>query len=160
MKKIIALFLTFIVSLSILQAQYPQFLLEKGDFLEYKRNLISNYELPKYQKLLDNKTNRNYDVLNYNLELDWTEALSSEPIKFEFSGKNNITIKITEPNINKIEFDAVNLLINSVFIFIPFKDILHGAILEGQTQRCQSCSASQRSASIAAIQPVPAAVIA
>ncbi|MEJ5244276.1 MAG: M1 family aminopeptidase [Bacteroidota bacterium] len=116
MKKIIALFLTFIISLSILQAQYPQFLLEKGDFFEYKRNLISNYELPKYQKLLDSNTKRNYDVLNYNLELDWTEALSSEPIKFEFYGKNNITIKITEPNINKIEFDAVNLLINSVFI--------------------------------------------
>ncbi|HOM05240.1 MAG TPA: hypothetical protein PLU67_07090, partial [Candidatus Kapabacteria bacterium] len=116
MKKILSAFLFLFISLSCLQSQYPQFLLENGDFFEYKRNLISNNELSKYQKLFAGNANRNYDVLRYDLELDWTEALSSEPIKFEFTGKNKITVKITEPNTNMIEFDAINLVINSLSI--------------------------------------------
>lgn len=113
MKKFFLL-LIFISAFINTNAQYPQFMLKNGDFFEYKRSLIANKELKKYEKLFSNENKRNYDVLSYDLKLDWTEALNSEPMNYTFSGKNNITLVITEPSANRIELDARKLRINKI----------------------------------------------
>ncbi len=115
MKKIFLL-LNFIFAVINVYAQYPQFMLKNGNFFEYRRNQISNNELKRYQKLFGDQYKRNYDVLSYDLKLDWTEALSSEPMKYSFSGKNNITLVFTEPSVNQIELDARNLDINKIIL--------------------------------------------
>jgi len=68
---------------------------------------------------LANEEPRNYDVLNYDLEIDWVEILpstSQEPEKRKWNGKIKIKLTPLENNLNFVELDAVRLKINSIKI--------------------------------------------
>lgn len=77
------------------------------------------YHTPRYLSTTDSEIDRrNYDVLEYMLEVDLTQALSSElsdpvEIKEYFSGSNTLRLEVLENN-PSIEIDAVNLNIESI----------------------------------------------
>lgn len=61
-----------------------------------------------------------YDVLMYDLFLDWFNVLSNptgmDSINRIWWGKNTITLKALEPNLGDIELDAVEFFIDSVLV--------------------------------------------
>lgn len=78
----------------------------------------SSYYLPDSQKEVTAINPRPYDVMLYDLFLDWYNILKN-PTGMDSTdriwyGKNNITLKIKQNNLTQIEFDASNLIINSV----------------------------------------------
>ncbi len=95
----------------------PEYLNPNGTFLEYELRLKQQKELERYkQKPISTPNIRNYDALKYDLELDWTVPLSSEPIKYEFDAVNNITALIKDDETSVLEFDAQNMGITKVEI--------------------------------------------
>lgn len=78
----------------------------------------SFYYLPSSQKELTAINPRPYDVILYDLFLDWYNVLKNptgmDSLDRIWYGKNNITLKIKQNNLTQIEFDASNLVINSV----------------------------------------------
>ena len=97
---------------------------------------VANAEIPKYlnsdaippksvTKKVFNKTlgmdyfKRNYDVLKYNLYMDWSQVLrnadDSGSARY-FKGFNEITLKFDSPYTSAIDFDAINLRIDSIYI--------------------------------------------
>jgi len=62
---------------------------------------------------------RPYDVLRYNLFMDWYNVLSSTDTTGKeriYTGRNSIDIMIDSSNVSAIDFDAVELQIDSVII--------------------------------------------
>ncbi|TAL67243.1 MAG: T9SS type A sorting domain-containing protein [Bacteroidetes bacterium] len=62
---------------------------------------------------------RNYNVLTYDLYMDWYNVLNSTGMSMKertYTGKNTIGIEIDSPNVSFIEFDAASLQIDSVFV--------------------------------------------
>lgn len=66
---------------------------------------------------------RPYDVINYNLYLDWYNPLSRpnsiDSIDKVWNGRNRITMVPLVESLNSIELDARELIIDSVFIVLP-----------------------------------------
>lgn len=78
----------------------------------------SHYSLTVNQKEVTAVNSRSYDVILYDLFVDWYNVLKN-PIEMDsldriWYGKNNITVKIKQNNLTQIEFDASNLVIDSV----------------------------------------------
>lgn len=68
---------------------------------------------------------RNYDVLNYNLYMDWTHPLSTEGTSAadrRYSGLNEITVRIDSANVTALVFDAIAMKIDSISI-TPLRSI-------------------------------------
>ena len=62
---------------------------------------------------------RPYDVLKYDLFMDWRNPLTSESVAGEgrkFSGKNTITLRIDSAGINNFVFNGVAIHIDSLFV--------------------------------------------
>ncbi len=69
----------------------------------------------------ESKINRKpYDVISYNLFMDWTNPMSKIGTKSfedrEFNGINKIKMRIDSNNVSKITIDAGKLLIDSVYL--------------------------------------------
>lgn len=99
-------------------AQIPEYL-KPGETFEFKArsNDIKN-DINFIQKLQSVITPRPYDVLKYQITLDWYDIMNSNYTQGsyrQFSGKNRMTFLIDSVNTSKIELDAENLLIDSVF---------------------------------------------
>jgi aminopeptidase N len=65
---------------------------------------------------------RNYDVLEYNLYMDWTNPLSTQgtgAADRRYSGVNRITVRIDSANVTDLVFDAAAMKIDSVSIDPP-----------------------------------------
>lgn len=98
-------------------------------FLEDEWSLEQYHKFQnRYQDLLSNKieyrlladTNkRPYDVISYDIDLDWYDMLLSDstmPEKRFWKGKNDIKLVITEDDVDGVEFDAIGLEINKVYL--------------------------------------------
>lgn len=79
-----------------------------------------SYSLTSNQKEVTAITPRPYDVILYDLFLDWYNVLKNptgmDSLDRIWYGKNNITLKIKQNNLTQIEFDASNLVIDSVIV--------------------------------------------
>jgi aminopeptidase N len=77
-----------------------------------------HYSLTGNQHEITAITPRPYDVILYDLFLDWYNVLKNptgmDSLDRIWYGNNNITIKIKQNNLTQIEFDASNLVIDSV----------------------------------------------
>lgn len=80
-------------------------------------------------ELLNSFEYRNYDVLSYDLYMDWFDVLSREGTAKEdtqYDGVQKIVALITKDNVQSLEFDGPGLLIKSV--------LLDGKVIENFTQ--------------------------
>lgn len=83
-------------------------------------NFKNNYH--KHPELLSSESKieyRNYDVLHYNLKLDWVDIFTHEEITSQnrnFWGTNIITIKLDSADLETITFDAEQMEIKAVAI--------------------------------------------
>lgn len=111
---VIRVLLTLLLASVVSYAQVPEYLKEDGTFKEYKSQLHKRDELSKYTNKPLAVEPRNYDVLRYDLFMDWTTALSSEPMLKEYTGVNLIELVTTEENVGFIELDALNLTITGI----------------------------------------------
>ena len=97
-----------------------------ADFIRYS----SDFEKQKQiQALLSQTEFRNYDVLSYDLYLDWYNVMKSkgnEPEDLHYTGVQKIKIRTREDGIKSIVLDGPGLIINKVF--------LDGAEIDGFTQ--------------------------
>ncbi len=81
---------------------------------------FSSYSSRENQKGVTAINPRSYDVISYDLFLDWYNVLKNptgmDSLDRIWYGKNNITLQIKQNNLTQIELDASNLVINSVKI--------------------------------------------
>lgn len=83
------------------------------EFQKSKKNIAQSFD--GESKIV----RRPYDVIKYDLYMDWTNPMSSKLTNINsknFTGTNTITIKIDSANIQNIEFDASDMEILSVKI--------------------------------------------
>ncbi|MCX7735763.1 MAG: M1 family aminopeptidase [Candidatus Kapabacteria bacterium] len=97
---------------------------DKYEFKEFSCNHL--HSGLKYDKLLSKDlVRRPYDVLSYNLYMDWVNPLSQDKININgvpyvdstdriWKGINSMKIRIDSFNVEFIELDAADFLINSV----------------------------------------------
>lgn len=98
-----------------------------GEKLETKEFLCSHSESNhKYDNILsENLVRRPYNVLSYNLYMDWVNPLSHDKYNINgvavvdstdriWKGINSMKIRIDSFNVDNIEIDAVGFLINSI----------------------------------------------
>lgn len=117
-------FLTYSVSYS--ESIYEKIFLDGYNY-ESKELICSHSHkaLKDNHTLASNLVRRPYNILSYNLFMDWVNPLIHEKYNINgvafvdstdriWSGINTMKIRIDSVNINAIELDAVNLLINSV----------------------------------------------
>lgn len=135
MKKLYALYiLTFIFTS---KAQIPEFLQIPENQYEYKQINCSylNKEIHKHEKMLATGwISRPYDVLEYDLFLDWFAPFTA-PVQMTIDsvtnpqlpdttlfldhtwwGRNSIKLRIDSANVSVIDLNAVRLVIDSLFI--------------------------------------------
>jgi len=111
-----------------LYSTVPEFFEHRTSVKEFRNSLFKYNERLKYSNKLLNSpyNNRPYDVQSYDLYLDWTLPLRSEPIQFTFTGSNTISIEVTEDNVTAIEFDAANMTIQAVRMNdVDFQTYIH-----------------------------------
>ncbi len=76
-------------------------------------------EKGKYDYLLSAIVHRTYDVLKYDLYMDWNDVLLRKGVDSAsrvWRGSNKITVRIDSANVKYLEFDAENLQIQSVMV--------------------------------------------
>lgn len=124
----------FVINTALISADYviyddatlPDYILnEPAPVFE---NKMSFYEMDYIQKARDYSLSsalvkRNYDVISYDLFMDWYDPLSYEnesatitPEQRIWTGKNTIKIEIIEDGVEEITFDAEHLKILGVSI--------------------------------------------
>ncbi|MFH1051356.1 MAG: M1 family aminopeptidase [bacterium] len=111
-----------LVFTNILNAQkVPDYLMPDGQIFD-KANYSNNYK-PKYNPQLLKEyvelDRRNYDVLRYDLYMDWYDIINNnyhEGALIKFYGVNMIQLVILEDNTEFIELDALNLNIERILI--------------------------------------------
>ncbi|MGB9701615.1 MAG: M1 family aminopeptidase [Candidatus Kapaibacteriota bacterium] len=117
MKKIIILLLTCFINL---YSQIPEILIPGGHFeTKPSCSFQEKYYRPQIQSISSALNLRNYDVLKYNIYLDWYNIMLTPYVQGsyrQFSGVNSITLKITSDFANSLSFDVQNILIDSVKI--------------------------------------------
>jgi aminopeptidase N len=115
MKKII---LFLLISFTNTYSQIPDILIP-GEHFESKPQ-CTHFEkntLPRIQTLSSALNLRNYDVLKYNIYLDWYNIMLTPYVQGsyrQFKGVNSITLKITADYANTLSFDAQNIAIDSI----------------------------------------------
>lgn len=122
MKLICLFFIAIIASTNLYSQELPEFL-ENGNYEPHNEKLQHEHINCKHHysdKLMSGESIidwRPYDVLNYDLFLDWTGPLSknydSEDYR-HYNGVNKIKIKIDSANTQKVEFDARGMIIENV----------------------------------------------
>ena len=108
-------------ALNVIKAQnLPDFLLNDNDVFHKQkyREICNHSKNPLLQKDFIPLEKRNYDVLRYDLFMDWYDLLSKEQGEQmnEFNGINKILLEIMSDNTDKIEFDVSLLKINKISI--------------------------------------------
>ncbi len=135
----------FVCNVLAQKAELPDFLLN-NDFLSPENKSMqmptdidcsNRYKHFKYDEILASAiVRRPYDVLSYDLYLDWYNVLNATGTRNEdriYTGRNTIEIMIDSANVSVIDFDAAELQIDSVMINNvkvtptpqPDNDILH-----------------------------------
>mgnify|MGYP001066853714 FL=1 len=115
MKSAIILFVMMTI-FSTLKLEAGRWFLEDEWSLEQYYKFKRNYEelrtsKSKYQLLADT-TARKFDVIIYDITLDWYELLLSDSTEKEkrfWNGKNDIKLVVKEDNLDKITLDAIGL---------------------------------------------------
>ena len=130
MKRIIItlLLVLFCENLLAQKADLPEFLLN-NDILQYENKSVqmpadidcsNRHKHLKYDEIQSSAIiRRNYDVLTYDLYMDWYNVLNATdtmPKDRIYTGINKVSILIDSSNVTAIDFDAAELQIDSVFI--------------------------------------------
>lgn len=110
----------FLLLFPLLAIAQEQWLLVDTDHSQYKA------EYYRYDRLFSAPSAKlqwiapkNYDVLRYDLFLDWRNPLSgnaTDPESKQYWGRNTMTVVITDDNVTEITVDAADMVIDSVFI--------------------------------------------
>jgi len=112
-----ALFFIFFFSIQYLASSHLIFLNEPS-FVEFNGYFRSRFAKTSDEPLEVQK--RNYDVLSYDLYLDWYNALknpqSMDSTDIVWFGSNTILLKAEVENLSSVVLDAASLLIDSVLV--------------------------------------------
>ncbi len=120
------LLLTFLIFSETFSNTLYEMIFIDGDKYETKDFHPNAHCNHKYDMLLsENLDRRPYDILSYNLYMDWVHPLSQEKVNINgvpyvdstdriWKGINSMRIRIDSFNVEFIELDAVDFLINSV----------------------------------------------
>lgn len=110
-----------LILFSNLYSNIPNYLL--NDNFQYDKEYlcshIFNYNLKFEDKFLNRENFSNFDILDYDLYLDWSKILEGESniiTTREFKAIQKIKLKSLINNLDKILLDAVDLKIDSIFI--------------------------------------------
>jgi aminopeptidase N len=117
----ISAILTILLSVNIF-SQIPYYLNNEFETKSIINNLqvssyLSNPGKVKFKDKLQAVNQRPYDILTYDVFLDWQKALSGTDTvvtELNFSGIQKISLQITEAGIDTIQLDAGFLKINSI----------------------------------------------
>lgn len=116
MKKFAILILTLLITvIQPVLSQLPEYLIP-GENFEFRPHFPTKHHFP-IQQFKSALQARPYDVLEYDIFLDWYRIFSSlNPTgdNRHFFGINKIKIKIDTLVLSRIELDAANILIDSV----------------------------------------------
>jgi len=98
---------------------FPQYLIEKPNsvHIEHEHDIFCQavIEKPSSSQII----HKPYNVLSYNLFMDWRNPLSTieqSQINRMYSGINRIHVQIDSADVSELVFDAVNLHIDSVLL--------------------------------------------
>ena len=116
--KFLSIFLIFIISASFnLHSEIPNYLIP-GEQFEFKHT-CSHYENQvKLQNVQSVLQKRSYDVVSYSIFVDWTNPLSRTTSIGDaryYWGYNKVKLVIDTAKTQSIVFDAMDILIDSVF---------------------------------------------
>jgi len=122
---LLLLFLTVSFSTNAQQysGQMPSILLPEDGISPDGKSFVCSHAT-SFESAVINRPNgsaiihRPYDVLQYQLFMDWRNPLSSltnEGESRRYSGRNSITLKIDSANVTKLTFNGVSLHIDSVY---------------------------------------------
>lgn len=118
---VIIIFVSLFVSSLAGSRELSDFLKPEGEHFEYKKPLCSHFD-KKATPLYDAKSQidrRPYDVLFYDVYLDWYELMLRDSANGEeryWSGINIITVEIDSSEVEALEFDADGMRADSVFV--------------------------------------------
>ncbi|OGU60441.1 MAG: hypothetical protein A2X64_06000 [Ignavibacteria bacterium GWF2_33_9] len=107
--------LTFLMSY-INFAQIPEYM-RPGDQFEFKPVHNCKNQENQIQALQSNLKVRPYNVLSYDIYMDWYWIMKNDGIYGDFrkySGINKVVLVVDSNNTNTFTFDAVNIIIDSV----------------------------------------------
>ncbi len=118
-------FLIILVSYNFLNAGIPEFMKPEYEFKEYRPEFQCqhncshkhhNLNAEKFSEYTEDSyiEKRTYDALSYDVYLDWSELLAEDSFGREFTGSNEISLKIDEDS-DVIELDIKYLQIDSIF---------------------------------------------
>lgn len=99
---------------SICFAQIPDEIRDFSQPLEFKISKPHHFEFDKYKRKIANSTleskiqREKYDVLNYDIFMDWTNPLSNNPKNFNYTGKVTLTLKIDSANTDIIKLNSID----------------------------------------------------
>ncbi|MCX7908535.1 MAG: M1 family aminopeptidase [Ignavibacteria bacterium] len=117
MGKRILILLIFILSV-VFNSKSSLIFNEEIEFIEF---YCKQKDLHQKTDFTLNLNEKNYDVLEYDLYLDWYNVMrkptSMDSVDKVWYGINTIKLKNKVPELDNIELEAVSLIIDSVFVF-------------------------------------------